>query len=98
MIAQTVIRREEYQMNILLWIVLGALAGWLAGMIMGGERRGWLGNILVGILGAALGGMVASLLGLGGVDGFNLYSLLVAVGGSCLLLWIYGMLQRRTQK
>ena len=85
-------------MNILLWIVLGALAGWLAGLIMGGERRGWLGNILVGVLGAALGGVVASLLGFGGVDGFNLYSLLVAVGGSCLLLWIYGMLQRRTQK
>ena len=96
--AQTVIRREEYQMNILLWIVLGALAGWLAGLIMGGERRGWLGNILVGILGAAVGGLVASLLGLGGVDGFNLYSLLVAVGGSCLLLWIYSMIQRRTQK
>lgn len=85
-------------MNILLWILLGALAGWLAGLIMGGERRGWLGNILVGILGAAVGGLVASLLGLGGVDGFNLYSLLVAVGGSCLLLWIYGMIQRRTQK
>ena len=85
-------------MNILLWIVLGALAGWLAGLIMGGERRGWLGNILVGVLGAALGGVVASLLGFGGVDGFNLYSLLVALGGSCLLLWIYGMLQHRTQK
>lgn len=85
-------------MNILLWILLGALAGWLAGLIMGGERRGWLGNILVGILGAAVGGLVASLLGLGGVDGFNLYSLLVAVGGSCLLLWIYSMIQRRTQK
>ena len=85
-------------MNILLWIVLGALAGWLAGLIMGGEKRGWLGNIVVGILGAAVGGLVASLLGLGGVDGFNLYSLLVAVGGSCLLLWIYSMIQRRTQK
>ncbi|MDO5326185.1 MAG: GlsB/YeaQ/YmgE family stress response membrane protein [Clostridia bacterium] len=85
-------------MNILLWIVLGALAGWLAGLIMGGEKRGWLGNIVVGILGAAVGGLAASLLGLGGVDGFNLYSLLVAVGGSCLLLWIYGMLQRREQK
>ncbi len=82
-------------MNILLWIALGALAGWLAGLIMGGERRGWLGNILVGILGAALGGVVASLLGFGGVDGFNLYSLLVAVGGACILLWIYNMLQRR---
>ena len=85
-------------MNILLWIILGALAGWLAGLIMGGERRGWLGNILVGILGSAVGGFVASLLGWGGVDGFNLYSLLVAVGGACLLLWIYSMIQRRTEK
>ena len=84
-------------MNILLWIVLGALAGWLAGLLMG-ERRGWLGNIVIGILGAAVGGLAASLLGLGGVDGFNLYSLLVAVGGACLLLWIYNMIQRRTQK
>ena len=85
-------------MNILLWIALGALAGWLAGLIMGGERRGWLGNILIGVLGAAVGGFVASLVGWGGVDGFNLYSLLVAVGGACLLLWIYNMVQRRMQK
>ena len=84
-------------MNIFLWIVLGALAGWLAGMIMG-EKRGWLGNILIGILGSAVGGFVASLLGMGGVDGFNLYSLLIAVAGACLLLWIYNMIQRRTQK
>ncbi len=85
-------------MNFILWIVLGALAGWLAGLIMGGEKRGWLGNILVGVLGAAAGGFVASLLGWGGVDGFNLYSLLVAVGGSCLLLWIYGMIRRRAEE
>lgn len=83
-------------MNLILWLVLGALAGWLAGKIMGSEKRGWIGNIVVGILGAGLGGLAASLLGLGGVDGFNLYSLLVAIGGSCLLLWIWGMLQRRT--
>ena len=85
-------------MNIFLWIVLGALAGWLAGMIMGGEKRGWLSNILIGILGSAVGGFVASLLGMGGVDGFNLYSLLIAVAGACLLLWIYNMIQRRAQK
>lgn len=85
-------------MNILLWIALGALAGYLAGLIMGGERRGWLGNILIGILGAGVGGFVASLLGWGGVDGFNLYSLLIAVAGACLLLWIYSMIQRRAQK
>ena len=85
-------------MNILVWIIFGAIAGWLAGLIMGDERRGWLGNILVGVLGAGLGGFVASLLGFGGVDGFNLYSLLIAVAGACLLLWIYNMVQRRTQK
>ena len=85
-------------MNIVLWLIFGALAGWLAGLIMGGERRGWLGNILVGVLGAGLGGFVASLLGLGGVDGFNLYSMLIAVAGACLLLWIYNALQRRTLK
>ena len=85
-------------MNIVLWLIFGALAGWLAGLIMGGERRGWLGNILVGVLGAGLGGFVASLLGLGGVDGFNLYSMLIAVAGACLLLWIYNVLQRRTLK
>ena len=84
-------------MNILLWLVLGAVAGWIAGLIMG-ERRGWAGNILVGILGAGIGGFVASLLGWGGVDGFHLYSLLVAVGGACILLWIYNMLQRRTAR
>ena len=83
-------------MNILLWVVLGALAGWLAGLIMG-ERRGWAGNILVGILGSAVGGFVASLLGWGGVNGFNLYSLLVAVAGACLLLWIYHMIQKNAQ-
>ena len=85
-------------MNILVWIIFGAIAGWLAGLIMGDERRGWLGNILVGVLGAGLGGFVASLLGLGGVDGFNLYSLLIAVAGACLLLWIYGMLQKRAAR
>ena len=84
-------------MNILVWILFGAIAGWLAGLIMGGERRGWLGNILVGILGSALGGFVASLLGFGGVDGFNLYSLLIAVAGACLLLWIYHMIQKNAQ-
>ena len=85
-------------MNLVLWLILGALAGWLAGKIMGGERRGWLGCIVVGVLGAGLGGLAASLLGLGGVDGFNLYSLLVAVGGACLLLWIWNALQKRTNE
>ncbi len=81
-------------MSLLLWIVLGALAGWLAGLIMGGEKRGILGNVVLGVLGSVVGGFAASLLGLGGVDGFNAYSLLVAVAGACLVLWISGLARR----
>lgn len=85
-------------MNLLLWIVLGALAGWLAGLIMGGEKRGILGNVVLGVLGSMVGGFAASLLGLGGVDGFNVYSLLVAVAGACLVLWITGMARRAARR
>lgn len=81
-------------MNILLWVILGALAGWLASLIMGRGGRTWLLNILIGILGAGIGGFIASVLGLGGVTGFNLYSLLVAVAGACLLLGVYNLLRR----
>ena len=85
-------------MNLLLWIVLGALAGWLAGQIMGGERRGILGNVVLGVLGSMVGGFAASLLGLGGVDGFNVYSLLIAVAGACLVLWISGLARRAAKR
>ena len=75
-------------MGILLWIILGALAGCLAGKIMGTEKRGFIANVLIGVLGANIGGFVAAQFGLGGVNGFNLYSLLIAIGGACLLLMI----------
>ncbi len=75
-------------MGILLRIIMGAIAGLIAGKIMGGGKRGFIMNTIVGVVGASLGSFVASLVGLGGVDGFNIYSLLIAVGGACLLLWI----------
>lgn len=78
-------------MGILAWIVLGGLAGWIASMIAGNnESQGLLGNIAIGILGGFLGGFIISLVGGEGVTGFNLWSLLVAVGGACLLLLILG--------
>lgn len=84
-------------MNILLWIVLGALAGWLASMVMGtNARQGWLMNIVLGILGALVGGFVMNLLGFGGVSGFDLYSVLVAVLGAVIVTWLYSMFTRRT--
>ena len=85
-------------MNLLLWIALGALAGWLAGLIMGGEKRGILCNVVLGVLGSMVGGFAASLLGLGGVDGLNVYSLLIAVAGACLVLWISGLARRAAKR
>lgn len=77
-------------MNIVLWIIFGALAGWIASMIAGtNKNQGALGNIIVGILGAIVGGFLVNLIGGSGVTGFNLWSLLVAVGGAVLLLLIW---------
>lgn len=78
-------------MSIFLWIIFGALAGWIASILMGrNHRMGLLSNIVVGILGSALGGWLSSVLfDWGGVSGFNWRSLLVAVGGSCLLLFLF---------
>lgn len=74
-------------MGILSWIILGLVAGWLAGLIMGGGF-GILGDIVVGILGALLGGWLGStFLGLD-VTGFNLTSILLAVLGAVILIFI----------
>ena len=74
-------------MGILLWIVLGAVAGFIAGKITNSESRGFLVDVIVGILGSNIGGFVATrFLGMKGVSGFNLYSLLVAIGGATILL------------
>lgn len=76
-------------MGILSWIIVGGLSGWIASMIM--KRNGSMGalaNIIVGIVGALIGGFVMGLFGFGGVSGFNIWSVLVSVLGSVILLWI----------
>lgn len=74
-------------MGILLWIILGALAGWIASLIMGTDaQQGAFLNIVVGIIGAVIGGYVFQAFGQTGVTGFNIYSLLVAVVGAVVLL------------
>lgn len=76
-------------MGILALIVLGGLAGWIASMIMGTDgSQGIFLNIVVGIVGAMLGGWIFNFFGEAGVTGFNFYSLLVAVIGSAVLLWV----------
>ncbi|NLG97663.1 MAG: GlsB/YeaQ/YmgE family stress response membrane protein [Chloroflexi bacterium] len=77
-------------MGILSWIIVGLIAGWLAGELMRGSGFGLLGNIIVGILGALLGGFLAStLFGVGDpLSGFNITTLIVAFLGSVVLLAI----------
>jgi uncharacterized membrane protein YeaQ/YmgE (transglycosylase-associated protein family) len=74
-------------MSIIGWIILGGLAGWIASMLTGrNDRQGCLMNIIVGVVGAAIGGAIVGLFGGGGVTGFNLGSLLVAILGAVVLL------------
>jgi len=74
-------------MGILLWIIFGAIVGWVASMVMG-TNDSLVTNIIVGIVGAVLGGWLMSILGESGVTGFNLYSFLVAILGSVVLIAI----------
>ena len=84
-------------MSFFLWIIFGALAGWIASIIMGrNHSMGLLSNIVVGIIGSALGGWLSStIFHWGSISGFNWRSMLIAVGGSCLLLLIFGGIGRR---
>ncbi len=81
-------------MSILLWILFGAIAGWIASMIMG-RSQGVGMDIILGIVGAVVGGFLMQQLGEAGVTGFNIYSLLVAVVGAVILIFL-GRLFRRT--
>lgn len=76
-------------MDILVWILFGALAGWIASMIMKTDaEQGALGNIVVGIIGAFIGGFLVSTLTGNQVGGFNFTSLLTAILGAVILLAI----------
>jgi uncharacterized membrane protein YeaQ/YmgE (transglycosylase-associated protein family) len=76
--------------NLLVWIIVGGIAGWLASLVVQGGGMGVVGDIIVGIVGALIGGFVLSLLlpGTFGLDGFNLGSLIVAFIGAVILLLI----------
>lgn len=82
-------------MGILSWILFGLIAGALAKWIMPGEDPGGcVVTMLIGIVGAVVGGWLATQFGLGGVSGFDFRSLIVAVLGAVLLLWVYRLVTR----
>jgi uncharacterized membrane protein YeaQ/YmgE (transglycosylase-associated protein family) len=80
-------------MSLLGWIVLGGIAGWIASMITGrNDRMGCVTNIAAGIVGAIVGGWIFSFFGGGGVTGFNLGSLIVAVVGAVVVLAVINLI------
>jgi uncharacterized membrane protein YeaQ/YmgE (transglycosylase-associated protein family) len=82
--------------SIIIWILLGAVAGWLAGQIMKGKGLGTVGNIVVGIVGSFFGGWLAGQIGIAGAQtgGFNVASIITAVAGASVLLFIIGLLKK----
>lgn len=77
-------------MGILSWIIVGLIAGWLAGLVMRGGGYGVIGDIILGIVGALIGGFLASaLFGVpNAINGFNLTSILIAFIGAVILVAI----------
>ena len=78
-------------MSIIGWIVLGLVAGFIASKIVNKRGEGFFMDILLGIVGAVVGGWLFSFFGAEGVTGFNLYSMLVAIVGAIVVLVLYHM-------
>ena len=75
-------------MGIIWWLIVGLIAGWLTGKLMGGGGKGALMDIIIGLLGALAGGFIMRLLGFAG-EGGMIYTIIVAVIGAVILTWIY---------
>ncbi|MHC2109090.1 GlsB/YeaQ/YmgE family stress response membrane protein [Methylobacterium sp. CM6246] len=82
-------------MSLLAWIVLGLVAGFIGSKVVNNTGQGLLVDILLGVVGAVVGGFLFNQFGEPGVSGLNLYSLLVAVVGAIVVLWLYHALVGR---
>jgi uncharacterized membrane protein YeaQ/YmgE (transglycosylase-associated protein family) len=83
-------------MGIIAWIVFGLFAGFLAKFFMPGNAPGGLiATIILGIVGAIVGGFLGTILGFGDISGFDFRSMLLAVGGGLVVLFVYGLVTRR---
>jgi uncharacterized membrane protein YeaQ/YmgE (transglycosylase-associated protein family) len=84
----------EGEMSFIAWIILGLLAGFIASKIVNRHGEGIFLDIILGIVGAVVGGLLFGLLGIGGVSGLNLHSLIVAVAGAIFVLVVYHAFRR----
>ncbi|MDE2578206.1 MAG: GlsB/YeaQ/YmgE family stress response membrane protein [Hyphomicrobiales bacterium] len=81
-------------MSILAWIILGLIAGFIGSKIVNKSGEGMLLDIVLGIVGAVVGGFIFNFFGAAGVTGLNIYSMIVAVIGAVVVLWIYRAIAR----
>jgi uncharacterized membrane protein YeaQ/YmgE (transglycosylase-associated protein family) len=85
-------------MGIISWIILGLIAGFIGSKIVDKRGQGFWLNMALGIVGALIGGFLFSLFGAGGVTGLNIYSLIVAIVGSIVVLLIYNVATGRSSR
>ena len=76
-------------MGFIAWIILGLIAGFIGSKIVNKSGQGFLRDVALGVFGAVVGGVIFSALGLGGVTGLNIWSMIVAVVGAVVVLWVY---------
>lgn len=82
-------------MSIIAWVLLGLVSGFIASKLVGGSGGGLVVDLILGIVGAVVGGGLFHLIGRIGVTGFNLWSVLVAVVGACVVLVVYHAISGR---
>jgi uncharacterized membrane protein YeaQ/YmgE (transglycosylase-associated protein family) len=82
-------------MGIISWIILGLIAGFIGSKIVDKQGQGFWLNIALGIVGALVGGFLFDLVGSSGVTGLNIWSMIVAIIGSVVVLWIYNAVSGR---
>jgi uncharacterized membrane protein YeaQ/YmgE (transglycosylase-associated protein family) len=82
-------------MGIISWIILGLIAGFIGSKIVDKQGQGFWLNIALGIVGALVGGFIFDLIGSTGVTGLNIWSMIVAIIGSVVVLWIYNAVAGR---
>lgn len=87
---------KQNNMGIILWIIFGAIAGWIASVIMKTDSsQGAMMDVIMGIIGSIVGGFLMGLVGQSGVTGFNVNSMAVAVIGAIIVIYVGRAMQKR---
>lgn len=88
------IRAKELHMSLITWLLLGLVAGFIASHLVNHRGEGMVLDVLLGIVGAIVGGWLATLFGVAGLSGLNLYSIVVSIAGAVVFLLIYHVIRR----